>query len=821
MIISIIFVLQAVKFGPATQLKVPSRTGSSTRDRTASSADPVGEEIGRVSSSAAESALQVTNTDTRTPRAADDYTAWRLKPCKSERLYSSYHLRTQQTADPEQEDDGSAIYSDPKDYFQCKRTPSNNYARNFSEPDYMNRRSLNSRHDYDTSIYSSLDDYLSPSERTNYAKYINSQYHKYTDAYPKCLAYPLRTFDYYPSEEEALYLDPHRPNYSRQRYYPSMYSRRPHGFIDFAPTLEDNFLPLNRKGLDSDYHDYVNFCPPTMYESDYSTPGYTPSMGIGPELPKYEEPPDYSLHRHRKSGLNVTKYPLQHESSLPPVVMKELTTYQEPYNSRSDGLGTSIMNNNALLYGQRDAKKEPDGKLHVPRVRLSPPSETLPIRGKSIRGYDESSSVTSSPRMSREFAEEIPIESVRTVPRGNPPPYHSYHEILDYSSVINQFCPSQPVVPANVANSRACDSWELQVPVNIDRSDVNLNVPSAQADKCPMNHQINTVCKMCNTSNIIGSNSTTRSNYRKSAASLVRRASSGASLLKRKSAKLRSSFHTEVDLEETPSILARLRKEWQDRRGGSKSTGNIPTSADGKLSDPSSTSSLSSSVQSKSSENLRSELTSFSHNLSEEKWTITENQTMECKSVTSSREQHVHCNNNPSSPISGKRNSKQFISEEGQYLSLANKSSSNCIPEESPYLSPSENNAESFLNYSNKSEAFSKEKRYFSMLENCDVPQQEGASNLMSIFNNSKPSQVVVSTNDAQQRYYEVDISDNDSTYDTLIIKDVGDLNDSRTLGVNCNCVDGSCSHLDDLSCDSRASSTNIASSNEAIAIAS
>ena len=277
--------------------------------------------------------------------------------------------------------------------------------------------------------------------------------------------------------------------------------------------------------------------------------------------------------------------------------------------------------------------------------------------------------------------------------RGDPPPYYSKHEILNQYGSVKIDC-KKITSTEEGENQRGV---YLSVPQTIDHSPSS---SSSHVEVCKKNHPPTVSCKTCNNA---------RSTYRKNAANLVRRASSGASLLKRKSAKLRSSFHTELDLDETPSILARLRKEWQDRKGNSKSTGNITNT------EIQSSSTLRKESQSKSSEVIGYNIPNLSH----EQWTIKENQAMTCIVDRNTVKKNHH-----------------------RQSSVKVKDSERTIRDTVLISNPGIREA----------------------METADgVPAS---------------------------KYFEVDVSDSDTTYDTLIIKDLSDLSESQS-------TDGSSSHDD------------------------
>ena len=610
--------------------------------------------------------------------------------------------------------------------------------------------------------YNHLDDDGSlSSERTNYSSYLSRQLNRFKDAtmnrssYPKRLSTPLRNtnWKFYPSEEEIDFADNEMIKYTNGRNPSGKYSERPRSFTDYnAPPSTNMASPYRYNALDSVYHDYVNYCPTGLGqhgESEYPSYNNVKPFHL---LPEYEDPPDYALHRQRRleQQQRSSRYSALPEN-VPPlslVFKGNLNTQKRSRNEETDGHSLNFM---------RNVKNSDLGKGKSPfsfdynHSNVDKPQ--ICLRNSSPQN-DENNIVVQNQNGTILQSSIVPRDSSQdgvSIARGNPPPYHSHHEILDQGSTMSQSCHRTNLVP-NLDNPRISDSCEIDYCAQNDQLDLQVVLAKTSCELCNTVRPANSSCKNCspngnNSSNSNSNNNSaigTRATYRKNAASLVRRASSGASLLKRKSVKLRSSFHTEVDLEETPSILSRLRKEWQDRRGGSKSTGNIPTYSEGKLSNPPSTASLASIGQSKSSENLRIELTSFSHNLSKETYTITENQTMEGKTI----EQHVHCNNNPSSPM-------PVIKTHSLSPQHSTEDSSQKTTNKATYK---------FSSSADQSKAsLSADEGRLGRQEVVQPPP------LDDVYSSSQSTDV--------ERYYDVDISDSGSSYDTLIIKDLASLN--------------------------------------------
>jgi len=224
---------------------------------------------------------------------------------------------------------------------------------------------------------------------------------------------------------------------------------------------------------------------------------------------------------------------------------------------------------------------------------------------KTYASDTDSSSCRISPSIDRKSsANSSPVGNLE-IPKTEPPPYNGHHEILNTSPSPN----ASPQVPNFVI---------LPVETNVSQCDASVTSVN------PMSH-FNRSSR--NTGDDSKSKNGSQSSYRKNVTTLVRRASSGANIIKKKAPRLRSSFHTEIDFGEKPSILERLCKERPYRRGGSKSTGHIPTSTptDGRF--PSDDRICSgSTAHLKSSENLKQELSSFANRLSTDAWVISENQ---------------------------------------------------------------------------------------------------------------------------------------------------------------------------------------------------
>ena len=140
--------------------------------------------------------------------------------------------------------------------------------------------------------------------------------------------------------------------------------------------------------------------------------------------------------------------------------------------------------------------------------------------------------------------------------RGAPPPYHGHHAVLP-QQVANTFYPlehaSNPLLSDNLSAHLKREIISPSTP------NLSIDVPLPRPAICRTAHHPTVACRKCNS---------VRSSNRHNAAILVRRANSSVGHGYRKSATM-SACQVEVDTDDTPSILARLRKEWE--------MGNIPS----------------------------------------------------------------------------------------------------------------------------------------------------------------------------------------------------------------------------------------------------
>lgn len=156
--------------------------------------------------------------------------------------------------------------------------------------------------------------------------------------------------------------------------------------------------------------------------------------------------------------------------------------------------------------------------------------------------------------------QNLPSNSSVSDPRGDPPPYHGHHEVLCQGNTGLQspsLYPSEHVSPPIVPDSP---------PIHVKRDMISPSTPNLSADGplprppiCRNPHHPTVACRKCNS---------VRSSNRHNAAILVRRANSSVGHGYRNSTRL-SSCQADSDADDTPSILARLRREWE--------MGNIPS----------------------------------------------------------------------------------------------------------------------------------------------------------------------------------------------------------------------------------------------------
>ena len=686
---------------------------------------------------------------------------------------------------PPNNSDYNAVYHASNNYSSAPRMGSHNvstkYFNNspYDEPDYVNCRLL-PRDLFDCPPTEEVSLPNLENERNSYSKYLTNQMDKqyrHATANDNVFYHPGRVSYPFTESNTAFCRNTLEPlgfgvrNSCRyNHWHPLKYPLRPHSCVDFTQGSEVTSISKHKRDKMTSF-DHLRFDPLSGYDDCRECILKYPESY---RLPEYIEPPSYSHHTAIRD-VDMYRY-TGHEMSAPPVILRNTDNYQDTScYRRTDHFSSNNESHlkdheSSATYETLDKYTRANARMAVrpsTHMRLSPPPVMGPHdAGKTVipLSFESSKTPVPSPRISRELGHGY-SESPQ-LPRGDPPPYHGPHEIVEPTSVmvrtdLNRNHLNVSSIP-NVPNNRIYG--------NIDNaSSVNTvsEVAKVPCSSAPEPNKTN--------------HSNSRSTYKKNAVNLVRRASSGASLLKRKSAKLRSSFHTEVDLDETPSLLARLRREWQDR--GSKSTGNIPNTSDGKLSEKAYNSKLSSNIHSKSSENLGVEMANIAQKFLDERWTITENQAMDTKS-TLTRQQHVHCNNNPSSPFFTNKQYNIVIKEPFNNLpttDMVNSQQSMIVP-----LTP---NLEPKIGTFDQVNPQAEPSVTYQTVEQAANPSAATSVNMENMMSTSSA--------EVPQRYYEVDISDNDSTYDTLIIKDVSDvLNDSRsTTENNCTTCVESCTH--------------------------
>ncbi|XP_042876840.1 angiomotin-like isoform X2 [Penaeus japonicus] len=166
------------------------------------------------------------------------------------------------------------------------------------------------------------------------------------------------------------------------------------------------------------------------------------------------------------------------------------------------------------------------------------------------------------PQQQAHLAQESRLQAIpimpATQPRGNPPPYHGRHEVLTQQSRGPQM--QTPVLAAEQGAAVAMPGSPTMTPnrqigPNMSPSTPNLatEMPVPRPAMCRNPHHPTVACRKCNS---------VRSSNRQNAAILVRRANSSAGQTNRNSAPL-PACQSAVDTDDAPSILARLRREWE------------------------------------------------------------------------------------------------------------------------------------------------------------------------------------------------------------------------------------------------------------------
>lgn len=134
-------------------------------------------------------------------------------------------------------------------------------------------------------------------------------------------------------------------------------------------------------------------------------------------------------------------------------------------------------------------------------------------------------------------------------PRGDPPPYHGHHEVVSQQSAHTPTppYPTDQTTPSLIPGSPVTFTRRMAP----STPNLSTDVPLPRPSMCRNPHHPTVTCRKCNS---------VRSSNRQNAAILVRRANSSAGHGYRKSA---PTCQAESDTDDTPSILARLRHEWE------------------------------------------------------------------------------------------------------------------------------------------------------------------------------------------------------------------------------------------------------------------
>ena len=200
---------------------------------------------------------------------------------------------------------------------------------------------------------------------------------------------------------------------------------------------------------------------------------------------------------------------------------------------------------------------------HQPRPATPASILTFPSFNNQLYSYpcDELELPSPPPRDVSSLDHDV-ISSVmkpsKSILKGDPPPYHSHHTVV-LQGTGNQgydFTSSSPISP---------DDFIANPSSSIKGPDLPLPRP---LPVCRKPHPPNITCKTCNI---------VRKSNRQNAARMVRRANSSGCQHKRVSVPLVSNSVNETQ-DDSPSILAQLRREWQLGEGGSQLDTNIPSS---------------------------------------------------------------------------------------------------------------------------------------------------------------------------------------------------------------------------------------------------
>ncbi|XP_042204239.1 uncharacterized protein LOC121853912 isoform X1 [Homarus americanus] len=198
-----------------------------------------------------------------------------------------------------------------------------------------------------------------------------------------------------------------------------------------------------------------------------------------------------------------------------------------------------------------------------------PPSYPLEVTSKVPPPPSRDISSMAAPQSQTQVGHEATLQNVNVRPaghpRGDPPPYHGRHEVFSQQYGGTGLQPP----PVNTTEQLPAPLIPGSPPMNFNRrrgpkmspSAPNLatDMPVPRPPMCRNPHHPTVACRKCNS---------VRSSNRQNAAILVRRANSSAGHTYRNSAPL-AACQAGLDTDDAPSILARLRREWE--------MGNIPS----------------------------------------------------------------------------------------------------------------------------------------------------------------------------------------------------------------------------------------------------
>ncbi|XP_071530758.1 uncharacterized protein [Panulirus ornatus] len=198
-----------------------------------------------------------------------------------------------------------------------------------------------------------------------------------------------------------------------------------------------------------------------------------------------------------------------------------------------------------------------------------PPSYPLEVTSNAPPPPPRDISSMAASQSQTQVGHETPLQTVNLLsaghPRGDPPPYHGHHEVVSHqpggttiqtSSVHSAEQVHTPLIPGSPPMN-----FNRRMGPKMSPSAPNLatDMPVPRPPMCHNPHHPTVACRKCNS---------VRSSNRQNAAILVRRANSSAGHTYRNSAPL-SACQEGLDTDDAPSILARLRREWE--------MGNIPS----------------------------------------------------------------------------------------------------------------------------------------------------------------------------------------------------------------------------------------------------